>query len=400
MIPKMYPKDNSLSIFISANSLFHFARTLPGAIIAVLVLSHGVSLQAFTLAKALQLLASALLTVPSGILADKYGRKKAIIIACFAEAAYFLLAYKADNTLYIIAEILNGIGLCFYAGAYEGWLLNLNKARKDYDFTSNILISQEFTFIAMAVASLIGASFGIETFILSSVLLCLIAGIFGLVPDEFQQRNTIKSSQIFRNALAYCINNKIGRLIMFSGIMYIGAMQLIFQFWQPFFQNIKQISNIGLGIIFSGVMFGQYVISRIIRKYLYPRISILIAVCINWLLAAIFMLIMLSIILNEWLSITALVVLLYILFNAFSTNGNSINIAIAAKYLPDQYHSTGLSIIDLAGRLLGALLLFIVTAFIHLDYIRYLWAAIAILFFIFTICVYFFFNNSELSSRQ
>lgn len=389
-------KEKSLAVFICNNSLFHFSRTLPGAVIVLLLLSNGVSIKAFTFAKALQLLTSALLTVPAGIFADRFGRKKSLIIACIAEIIYFILLMKPSNTNIIIGEFFNGICLCFYAGAYEGWLLDLNKQKHSKEFTHIILKASEYMFLFMMTASLIGAFLGTSVFLVSVIFLSIVTLLHcfiyepsylerkqeatntdDVVKDNITQNNKEKKLNILLQAVYFLFQKKVGLFLLVSGALFTGLMQFVFQFWQPIIESSGVTSHLTFGAIFSATLFFQYLISIVSRKIVYKNVSIINALCFNWTIASISLI---ALILLLPFKIYSIVIALYVLFNGFMTSASNLVSVLSAKHIDKRYHATGLSVIDLVGRLLGAFFLFTIIPFISLKSIHYTWIFLAFVF--------------------
>lgn len=367
------------------NSLFYFSRTIPSAVMVLIILSSGVSIQTFTFAKSLQLLTSTLLTIPAGIHADKFGRKKSLLISSVTQIIYFLLLYNPSNIHVVIGEIINGIGICFYNGAYEGWLLDLNNEQTSSNkFMNNIIHSSEFSLLSMMIASLFGSLFDKKVFLISVTCLTLVTIIFLLIPDKDDHYLNIKQKNLFIDSAKYLINTRIGILILILGALYTGLMQLVWQFWQPFFHNAGINNYLYFGIIFSMILLSQYVISVLLRRFVYHKLSLSINLCLNWFLAS-FSMFLLLIIYKNYLIIT---IILYCGFSGFMNGSNSIIHVICAKNISKYYHATSISIIDFVGRFFGALLFITIIPFIDNNHIWYIWLLLTIIFTGAMICVY------------
>lgn len=88
------------------------------AIVVLFFKQHGLSMKEITLLQSLFALAVIAIEVPTGYFADKYGRKKSIIIGgCFSAVGY--LAYSLSSTFsgFLTGEILLAFGYCFTSGA-------------------------------------------------------------------------------------------------------------------------------------------------------------------------------------------------------------------------------------------------------------------------------------------
>ncbi len=80
----------------------------------------GLTLWQITSLESLLLAGIILFQIPSGIFADKYGRKKAIIFAFFliflAELLFF---FARDFWIFVVISFISGAGIAFYSGAVE-----------------------------------------------------------------------------------------------------------------------------------------------------------------------------------------------------------------------------------------------------------------------------------------
>ena len=69
--------------------------------------------------------------IPSGIIADTYGRKNSLLIALFSYILSFLVFYYSENFgLLLIAMVFNGIGDAFRSGTHKGMIMDYLKLNK------------------------------------------------------------------------------------------------------------------------------------------------------------------------------------------------------------------------------------------------------------------------------
>ena len=156
-------------------------------------------------------------------------------------------------------------------------------------------------------------------------------------------------------------------------------MQLIFQFWQPFFYQFTEVnaSKHNLGYIFSAMIFAQYSTSFIVRKYIFlknNRIFSLIA--FGWLSSCLLLLIASSS--NNFF----LVLASFCLFLGIITATGNMLTAYLSKNIDDNLQSTTISILDLSGRFFGGCFLFFGKDLLSLSKISFGWPILAVIFFI------------------
>jgi MFS family permease len=369
-------KERKLLILIVNNALFSFSRTLPGATLVLIVFSYGISLKTIALAKGLQLLVSSILTIPAGILADRFGRKNCLILSCLSEAFYFFLMIDVTDNKLILGEIFNGVGLSLYNGAYEGLLLSFNKKNSKYEFSNNVLKSWEYVFLAMMISSLIGALLGKYVFFVATISLLLVTLFFLLIPEPVLHVNRKHASfHIVKKTIQYFMSNRNGMIILLAGALYLGLIQFLFQFWQPFFKNFGINNNITFGVIFSLTLLGQYLVTTIMRK-LPNKISFVKKLVFCWL-GSFF--ISFALVFSD-VNNQQIIIFLYCAFNALMAGANNLVSILASKSIDENFHSTGISVIDFFGRVVGALSLLMISPFISLEYIKYTWFFVGIAF--------------------
>src|SRR5258708_1830656 len=64
-----------------------------------------------------------LLQIPTGILADTYGRRLSVIIGLFLVAICYVIEGAVPLFVaVIVAEIIRGVGEAFFDGAYNAWI--------------------------------------------------------------------------------------------------------------------------------------------------------------------------------------------------------------------------------------------------------------------------------------
>lgn len=118
----------------------------------------GLTLWQITSLESLLLAGIILFQIPSGIFADKYGRKKAIIFAFFliflAELLFF---FARDFWTFVVISFISGAGIAFYSGAVEALIydsLKLIKQEKQMKKASGRVFSM------YALAAVVAAPIG------------------------------------------------------------------------------------------------------------------------------------------------------------------------------------------------------------------------------------------------
>ena len=105
--------------------LFWLATALPAALLVLFVQSRGVTLGQVGLLFGTYALTAALFEVPSGMLADTWGRKNTTLLACaLMIAAQILLIWAFTLPLLLVWALLYGVGRALVSGALEAWFVD------------------------------------------------------------------------------------------------------------------------------------------------------------------------------------------------------------------------------------------------------------------------------------
>ncbi|MBI4516907.1 MAG: MFS transporter [Deltaproteobacteria bacterium] len=105
--------------------LYCVSWSLIAPVYPLFLLSRGLDLLQINLVLATYLLTSFLFEVPTGALADRFGRKRAFLLSCIIRAGAFVLYWFADSfTDCLIAEACDALGTTLANGALDAWAVD------------------------------------------------------------------------------------------------------------------------------------------------------------------------------------------------------------------------------------------------------------------------------------
>jgi MFS family permease len=345
-------QTNNIRYLIFASALFAFSRMFTGAIYVHELVKHGITIQDISIAKGLQLLVTALMTLPLGIFADRYGRKKSVILACSsATVSYGLLFWPSPLTLYA-SEMLSGLAIAFYSGAFEAWLSSEKDEINATDLAKVFSRSAESTFLAMLVAASIGAAFPSLSFHFSFACMALTTFFFANLPERSTKRpNSMTVAEVKHSLVSTLQTLKVAPALRWSAIcsvFFIGFMQLLYQFWQPYFQQNFNIGAKELGIVFCSFMLAQFLLGRTLRTRVLPKVEApryLVGLC--WIFGAVSLVVLMR--MHDLFAAAAV----FCLVQSFCASAQTFQGAVIASEVKDVQRATAFSVIDLSGRGLG-----------------------------------------------
>ncbi|MBA2754445.1 MAG: MFS transporter [Chloroflexia bacterium] len=230
---------------------------LTGGIWILFLLDRGLSLAQVGLAEAAFHLAPVLLELPSGSLADTFGRKWSLAISSLLSAlSLFLMLAVQDIWLALPAMFLAGASMTFASGAQDAFLYDAMAAGGTSDrFTSTVgqLLSASYIVLGLSTwagASLAGLDFAVPF---------LLAAGFGLVGTvlaltlreptrDLPAHRHIGRTIVEAVAIARC-HPRTGSLILFAAV-YWTAIALVELYAQAI------LSDLGLSISAVGLVIG------------------------------------------------------------------------------------------------------------------------------------------------
>ena len=231
-------KRNILALYIIKLSKW-FTLVMP--IIVLFYEDHGLGLQDIFILKSVYSIAAVALEIPSGYLADVWGRRKCLILGCILFfLGYLCYSFTSTFAAFVIAEILLGTGQTLVNGADSALLYDTTVQYKKENlylrYEGRITMIGNF---AEAIAGIFGGLLAAYSLRYPFYAQALIA--FSGIPAAFAlQELNIKSKvqspvqeivRIIRYSLV--TNKRLCYNIMFSGI--IGAATLTMAwFVQPY----------------------------------------------------------------------------------------------------------------------------------------------------------------------
>ncbi len=246
---------------------------LPTPVVVLFWLANGLSLTQVMLLQSWFAVIIVLLEVPTGYFADKYGRKKSIVLAnvlLFIGIVVYSLGKNFAE--FMIAETLWGIGVAFISGAdsaivYES-LKETGRAgfyKKEWGSITGA------TYIAALISNILGGFIGkidLRLTFFASIpffLFSLIISFF-LKEPRFHRRIVKKSySRIFVKTLRIHLikNPKLRGIIIYAAIL-TALTQSVFWLYQPYFKLS------GIDVIYFGIIFALFnAVAAISSKYAY-----------------------------------------------------------------------------------------------------------------------------------
>jgi MFS family permease len=217
--------------------------------------SHGLNLKQIMLLQAGFALTVFILEIPTGYLADRWGRRNTLILGCcFGFAAY--LSYATGETFwrFLLAEILIGIGSSLLSGTIEAMtydtLLELGREREYRKIAGNQAF---YEFNTEAASGILGGLLGAVSLVLPLWLTAIPMALAVLTAASLQEpkRYTLHEPKHLKTILrtsAHALFRHPGLRMVILTFGLISSLSLIF-FW--FFQPYQSL--VGVPVAFFGI---------------------------------------------------------------------------------------------------------------------------------------------------
>lgn len=280
----------TLRIYVTLILLSTFAVSFIWGINTLFLLDAGLSITGAFLVNAFFTVGQVLFEVPTGVVADRMGRRTSFlsgaVTLCVATLLYLLLWHIGGPLwAWAVTSMLLGLGFTFFSGATEAWLVDALMA-SDYDGTLEDAFAKGE--IAAGVAMLTGSVAGgvIAQFthlgvpyLLRAVLLVvtfLVAWIWMRDVGFTPRKSASVLQDIRRIAIAsvdHGLRNSPVRWVMLAGPFLAGVGYYVFYAMQPFLlelyghESAYAIAGLAAAIVASAQIIGGLIVPYVRRVF-------------------------------------------------------------------------------------------------------------------------------------
>lgn len=254
-----------LKLYITISFLLGLSDSFFFATYVVFLFSKGLDLMEINLINTFFMISAFFLEIPTGAIADLFGRKKSIVLGCFV-FSLSMLAYYLSNEFwfFVFAEVIAAISVTLLSGATEAWIVDSLRFYK-FDGLLHDVFKREKQFkqLGIVLGSMAGAYIGSYNIALPWLISSIASagvGIFCWVKmkeEYFEKRNFELSwrpiGRIARNSVLYGWKNKAVMYVIAFGAVLVFSVQAFNMQWQLVFKESFGISTANLGWIFAGM---------------------------------------------------------------------------------------------------------------------------------------------------
>ena len=263
----MKVKHNILKIYLLKGFLW-FMVAMP--IIVLFFKENGLSLFEVMILQSVYSLTVAITEIPSGYIADYFGRRKSIIFSTiFTFSGYLIFSNFAGFDYFVIAQILVAIGGSLMSGADSAIIYDtLLETENEKQYTKIEGKTYAIGNFSEAIAGLIGGILATSSLLLpvqiqTTILFFTIPIAFSLVEPTLHKNDKIeKGFYSILKIVKYSLfeNLKLRWLIIYSSIMGVATLSAA---WlaQPFFESLE------IPLFYYGILWAALNITAGISSY-------------------------------------------------------------------------------------------------------------------------------------
>lgn len=234
------------------------------AFMIVYLLGMNLSLFQIGIAMALAPLAALIFEIPTGAVADLYGRKFSVLFGYFLEAVAVLLLFFVKNYygVFLLFGFM-GFAATFSSGAKEAWIVDLVKNRKGtvHNF---FMKTRSLDSFGLIVSGILGAFivkyFGINTIWLFAFFSFSVSILILLFSKEIHKRKTAKVSESYKcvkeqakTSLKYGMKHYVIFYLLLSGIFITFAVAFAETLGMVPFLKSLNFPDYAFGYFWSGI---------------------------------------------------------------------------------------------------------------------------------------------------
>ena len=300
--------------------------------------------------------------VPTGIIADTFGRRMSYLLGSVTLAfstLLYLVMWQANGPFmgWAISSMLLGLGYTFFSGALEAWLVDALHATNFKGSLDQVFAKGQITGgIAMLSGSVAGGfiaqitNLGVPYVLRAAVLMLTFIGAFFLMKDlgfnpRKMNRPLAEMKNIFKNSIDNGFKNPSVRWVMLAAPFTTGVSFYIFYALQPFLLELygdKTAYGIAglVAALSAGAQIAGGILAHRIRKLFNRRTTALI---LGVFLTGVILLAVSGI--NSFIIVLILIFLWGIVFSAI----RPIRQAYLNGIIPSEQRATVLSFDSLVG---------------------------------------------------
>ncbi len=244
--------------------IFKFLKNLDfigGVLVPFFMDWGGISFTQIMILQSIFVASIFLLEVPTGAIADRFGRRVSLALASLSTLAAVLVYTSYPHfALFVLGEILWGAGYALMSGADQSLMYDsLKKIKQEKKSKKFIGRLSSFDVIGIAVGapfgSMIAQSLGLRfAMLIMAVPICLSFFLCFTFKEPVQKRKKHRKSyvEVFKGGVKYFRGHKILRVLAFDTVTFSALIFFIVWMYQPLLKQLD-IQLMWFGWVLAGI---------------------------------------------------------------------------------------------------------------------------------------------------
>ena len=223
------------------------------------------------------MISAAIFEFPTGLIADKIGRKNTVVVGCVCSLIYAIVLAITNSYLgLVIVAIFEGLERAFFSGNNEAFIYDtLKESGRESEFKKYIGKTQSMYYMAGILSTIAGGVVAYTSSMKMLMILSVIPRIFEVILS-LKLKNVEKYSKedenIFKQAksvLGLVKKNKVLKKQIFADGISDGIGEATFQFRSEFYKMVWPMWAVGIpGILANvGAFFGSWFSGKVLKKW-------------------------------------------------------------------------------------------------------------------------------------
>jgi len=269
-----------ITTYLLVSLIATFLSALHAAVYVTYLLQSGLSLFEVSLVNLFFMVSAFLLEIPTGAVADLWGRKFSFILSSIINGIGFFVYSMADSfSGFIIAEIIIALGMTLMSGALRAWLVDsLHFVGWNGRLIKIFHLEGRVINLARLSGGLIGAYLGIKNlsvpFAIAGVGYWLLAIIsYSIMQEDYFQKKSRNGKevvkdikQIVQDSIVYGFKDNTIFLIVAVTILFTLGFQSFNMFWQPKYGPLL-LNTQQFGFIWAGIVIFTAIGNELVRFF-------------------------------------------------------------------------------------------------------------------------------------
>ncbi len=234
----------------------------------------------------MSMISNAIFELPTGILSDRIGRKKTLILGTISSLIYSILFAISFNYIFLlIAALFEGLERAFYSGNNDALLYDsLKEDNMEKEYSTYLGKTSSMYYLASLISALVGTVLIGFTSIRFLMILTIIPKLINMIiclkiKDPRVHTNKIKNNPFSeaKNLFKKLRNNPSLKKIIMADVVACSVGETGFQFRPMFFKLLWPMWALGIPSILAniGAFVSDFFAGKIIKKFTDRRVLVL-----------------------------------------------------------------------------------------------------------------------------